>query len=214
MKVIKKKIINPLNNFSFVLYMNNTFEFDKQHFDKNLSCSDVKVREDNGEFVITGNTEADDESYAMYWAANPADFRQSFTGSGLPFPNPYVAYENTPNKGAVAVRNNKFQIRIKYPNAYYTELGNEYHEPHIYIKVCRGQTEEGPVHNITLGDAIPYRLLDYPGGGLESKKRKDVMFYNKDNRVGHRNQEEILRAARYPDYNVMATNHWGTKPPQ
>ena len=71
----------------------NSFHFDKENFDKNLSCKDVQVKEENGECVVTGKTEADDDSYAMYWAANPADYRQSFTGSGLPFPNPYVAYE-------------------------------------------------------------------------------------------------------------------------
>ena len=192
----------------------NTFEFDKAHFKKNLNCKNVQVKEENGEFVITGSTEADNNSYAMYWAANPADYRQSFSGSGLPFPNPYVAYENTPNKGAVAVKDKQFTLRIKYPNAYYTELGMSYHEPHIYIKVCKGDQEEGPVHNISLGDAIPYRLLNYPGKGLNTKSREGVEFYSKNNRVGKRNQEEILRDARYPEYNTMANNHWGGKPPQ
>jgi len=194
--------------------MNNSLEFDKEHFDKNLNCKNVQVKEENGEFVITGTTQADDDSYAMYWAANPADYRQSFTGSGLPYPNPYVAYENTPNKGAAAVKENKFEIRIKYPNAYYTELGTVYHEPHIYIKVCKGEKNEGPVHNITLGDPIPYRLLNYPGTGLDSMHRNNVNFYKKTHRVGNRNQEEILRDSRYPDYNVMANDHWGSKPPQ
>ena len=36
-------------------------------------------------------------------AANAPDYRQSYSGSGLPFPNPEIAYENTPNKGTAKV---------------------------------------------------------------------------------------------------------------
>lgn len=36
-----------------------------------------------------------------YLASAPPDFRQSYSGSGLPFPTEEIAYSNTPNSGTV-----------------------------------------------------------------------------------------------------------------
>ena len=66
-----------------------------------------------------------------YIAAAPADHRSSYAGSGLPFPNPEMAYDNTPNSGAVKTTNGYFEIRISYPNSFYVEQGTKLLRPHL-----------------------------------------------------------------------------------
>ena len=37
----------------------------------------------------------------FYWAAAPPTYGTSISGSGMPYPNPVVAFDITPNKGVV-----------------------------------------------------------------------------------------------------------------
>jgi len=94
----------------------------------------------------------------LYWAANPPNFRSSFSGSGLPYPNAIVAYENTTNKGVANVHSDgTFEIRFRFPNAYYAKLGTEFIRPHLNIQVNRGK-----VYTVPLGEGVPFRFLTYP----------------------------------------------------
>ena len=50
----------------------------------------------------------------------PPDFRSSFTGSGLPYENADIAFDNTPNRGEVTLdANNAFTIQLFMPGSYY-----------------------------------------------------------------------------------------------
>ena len=74
----------------------------------------------NGEFVVKGTVKSVHLILQYYIeAANPPTYSQSYTGSGQPYPNPDIAYENTPNRGAVKATGNHFEFRIRFPNAYY-----------------------------------------------------------------------------------------------
>lgn len=69
-----------------------------------------------------------------YVAANPPDTRYSRAGSGLPFPNPDIAFDNTPSEGEVTTnRDGSFQFRLKTPNSYYLKGGRELVPPTVYI---------------------------------------------------------------------------------
>ena len=61
-----------------------------------------------------------------YWAANPPDLRQSYSGSGLPFPNPEIAFENTSNRGMVNCDSHgRFEFKVVKPNGYYISQGRK-----------------------------------------------------------------------------------------
>ena len=96
----------------------------------------------------------------VYWAANPPDYIQSFSGSGLPFPNPQVAYQNTPNLGAVNLQGNTYSFDILFPNSYYTQLGTIYNEPRVSLKLC-SSNKDYDIQTIILQNPIPYRSLAY-----------------------------------------------------
>jgi len=139
-----------------------------------------------------------------YWAANSPTTGASFSGSGLPFPNEEVAYENSKNQGNIEIYNLNFSLNFLKPNSYYTNQGKVLVRPHVnFMFVTGNNTPIGGVYKIELDNFIPYRTL--------SMVRKNVMFYNNPN-LPIRNQEQILIDSRYDG--KLAANFWGLKPPK
>jgi len=193
--------------------MNNWREL---FFDKSL-CSGVVVNEGSGNVVVQGTLkEGRADSKIMFFAANPAEEnKQSFSGSGLPYPNPDIAFHNTSNVGAVNAVNGKFTIRLNYPNSYYVGIGSLYIPPHIHLKLCEPGFEN-KIHSIKLGDGIPYRTLTHPAPP-SLNFRVSPMFYNNPD-LPVRSQEQILRDSSYPVYDTIPPkipdNFWGLRPPR
>lgn len=95
-----------------------------------------------------------------YLAAAPPDFRDSYAGSGLPFPNETIAYDNTQNKGKVDIKDGKFEFRLAYPNSYYINGGSTMVKPHVNIVV-----DDSEVVDVKLGEPlIPNRSLKHLPG--------------------------------------------------
>jgi hypothetical protein len=95
-----------------------------------------------------------------YLAAAPSDIRQSRAGSGLPFPNPKIAYDNTPNKGEVQIRDGQFEFQLVYPAAYYIENGSTLVAPHVHFTV-----DDGEYFDVKLGPCrFPNRSLKHLPG--------------------------------------------------
>ena len=182
-----------------------------QFFSKN-NCKGTVVDSGKGTFLVKGtiNTTAVNPT-VLYWAAAPPNYRTSFSGSGMPFPNPEVAYENTPNVGAVQAPGGAFEFRLNYPNSYYTHLGSVYKSPRVHIKACGDGKEV--VKTILLGTGIPYRLLTFPPPPCDTPPY-GPMFYKKIYKGPIRSQEQILLDSQYPQKNVWAPGFWGLKPPQ
>ncbi len=177
------------------------------------NCKGVVLDSGDGEYIVKGSVQTKTtNATVMYWAANPPTYTTSFSGSGLPYPNPEVAYENTPNRGAVKTSGGQFQFRVRFPNAYYIGLGSVYVEPCVHIKVCE-EGSDGTIQTIKLGNGIPYRSLTYPPTQNGTLPRENCMFYDGRDKLPIRGQEAILRSAGYPEQNKMATNFWGLKPP-
>jgi hypothetical protein len=193
--------------------MNNWREL---FFDKSL-CSGVVVNEGSGNVVVQGTLkEGNADSKIMYFAANPAEeIKQSFSGSGLPFPNPDIAFHNTSNVGAVNAVNGQFTIRLNYPNSYYVGMGSLYIPPHIHLKLCEPGFEN-KIHSIKLGDGIPYRTLTHPAPPSLNFRVSPLFYNNPDLPV--RSQEQILRDSAYPVYDTIPPkipdNFWGLRPPR
>jgi hypothetical protein len=98
------------------------------------TCKGIIYSNKSGNFKIKGTSTA---GVLKYWAAAPNTCTYSVCGSGLPFPNEEIAYENTPNKGEIKVGSNgKFEIILKYPAGYYINGGEIYVPPHVNIKLC------------------------------------------------------------------------------
>ena len=141
----------------------------------------------------------------IYWAASPATRGMSFSGSGLPYPNPDVAYDQTPNRGVTKAVNGQFTIKLKAPNAYYVG-GSLYVPPMLHVKVCR----DNKVHHIPITHGIPFRTLTYPSPPSK-KPRSNAMFYC-TGELPVRSQEQILRDSGYKHDQPMPDNFWGLRP--
>jgi len=179
-------------------------------------CKVQIYRNPYNNLVITGNTNQIlneinkfDNVYVKYWAANKPMYRQSFTGSGLPFPNEKIAFENTDNQGMVQVKNGNFTFNIDCPNSYMTDMGNTYVQPQLKIQFYAKNKSISGIYEINLVNSIPFRDVEYP----KLRNFNDgSMFYCNVN-LPVRNQEEILRDSAYPKVNREPVNFWGLTPP-
>ena len=183
-------------------------------FNKEL-CEGIIENTGDGNIEITGKLKIGSEkAKVVYWAANPADMNISFSGSGLPFPSPEIAFQNTKNVGSVMTEGGVFKIKLYYPSAYYVALGSLYVPPHIHLKICKEGYDK--YFSIKIGAGIPYRTLTHPAPP-SLNPRTDPLFYVNEN-LTVRSQEKILRDSGYPEYNTIPpeipSNFWGKRPPR
>ena len=131
----------------------------------NGKCSGTIVKDNNGLITVSGSLSVSGDSL-KYIASAPADLRSSYMGSGLPFGNPQIAYEETENRGVVPVVNGKFQLQVNSPNAYYVDCGSKLISPHVHVAIG------DEYFIIPLGDTIPSRSLSsLPGKPNRSTRR-------------------------------------------
>ena len=93
------------------------------------------------------------EKYIM--APNPIDRMLNYSGSGLPFPCPSIAFENTPNYYEIP-KDGEIQAIFTYPNSYYTMETQEKIIPSIFITLKRNGAT--PLYyQMQLEDTLPLR---------------------------------------------------------
>ena len=179
----------------------NTTTFNNKDCNGTIEISNVGDVTVNGSFsnIMSNPT-------LIYWSANPPTYNNSFSGSCLPYPNEDVAFNRTLNKGRINNSNGTFNIKLKYPNSYYTNLGTIYTPPCLFIKIL----ETGQIYKIPLGQGSPFRMLTYPS--LKNAPRVEPGFYYR-RRLPIRTQEQILLDSGYPSKNVMPENFWGLTVP-
>ena len=164
----------------------------------------------SGDIVISGTLNTiEPNPIISYWAANPPTYLTSFSGSGMPYPNPEIAYNRTSNSGQVVAQDRSFRFRLKYPNAYYVGLGTLYVPPHVNIKIKDGNYERKIT--VKIDDGIPFRTLTYTSPPSKKPRVNAMFYYEREKEV--RTQEQILRDSGYPEVNKMPDNFWGKKPP-
>lgn len=191
--------------------MTHRLNWQTKNFDNNVVTGTMTV---NGDKIVVSGTVKDFRyKKLMFWAAAPSVNGHSFSGNGLPFPNPHIAYENTPNKGEVHVgENGLFTFTLNsVPNAYYVGNGTIYTKPHMTLKVCGADTCDDSHVSVDIDDGVPFRTLTYPSPP-SNKPRNGPLFYLEPWH-GPRTQEEILRASAYPEKNIMPNNFWGKSIP-
>ncbi len=145
-------------------------------------CQSPAPSKTGGDFVMKGriNPQKNPNAAVKYWAANPIDRRDSFVGSGLPFPTSEIAYENTPNTGVVKAINSQYTINMWFPNCFYVDLGRTLLPPHVLIKVCDGSGSESDIEAIVVGDVPKHRLLTSPSDGYTRSSFKERSWDMKD----------------------------------
>mgnify|MGYP001177076969 FL=1 len=148
----------------------------------------------------------DKTTSVSYKAANSADYRQSYTGSGLPFPDAIVAMDNTDNKGTIKPSSKEFVIKLKYPNSYYSHLGTRLILPHVHLSVKQNNKIQST--NIQLGENAPFRTLTYQTNPVP---RISPNFYSRKAVKMPRSQEQILRDSGYSL--ETPKNFWGKAVP-
>ena len=182
-------------------------KWQKNYF-KKYGCKGAVLHSGDGDYIVRGKVlSRTSKPTIVYWAANPPTYISSYSGSGLPYPNPLIAYENTINRGAVIATSNQFEFKIHYPNSYYTGLGTVLVAPHVDFKICEPGSNE-KIYTIQLGESIPFRTLTY------SPLRSSSLFYKGKNKMPIVSQEELLRRSSYPNKNKTPDNFWGKAAPQ
>lgn len=180
---------------------------------ENVFCTgEIRPAEKNTDLkVVVQMKENVRDNKVHYVAANPPDYRATYTGSALPFAHQQQAFENTPNKGVATLFQNACEIYLMYPNSYYVGLGTVMVPPTLYLEYF---TWNGVKRNVSIpiSQGVPYRMLTYPM--QFTKARKDPQFYEDGWAMPVRTQEQILRDSAYPSTNRMSENFWGLKPPQ
>lgn len=191
--------------------MTNRLSWTEKSFDNELVVGKLYVV--GSSIRVTGTVKGMQYTKLMYWAAAPSKVGHSFSGNGLPFANPAMAYENTPNKGEVQIgEGGSFDFTLdSVPNAYYVGLGTIYMPPHITVRAC-GENGCTDKHiSIKVDEGMPFRTLTYPAP--PSKKPRDGPLFYLEPWHGPRTQEEILRARAYPEKNITPDNFWGAAVP-
>jgi hypothetical protein len=174
---------------------------------QNGACRGITIVQGRHVIIEGQVDEVVDNDEIFYIAASPANHRQSFTGSGLPFASPRQAFENSPNEGAVKSINGRFQIKLLMPNSYYKDFNGTIVNPTVIVYYMSMNNKQQAT--IVIDSPIPYRSLTYPRLRVESQQ----MFYESGWRMPVRTQEQVLRNAGYPSVNYEAETHWGLKPP-
>lgn len=122
-------------------------------------------------------------------APNPIDRMMNYAGSGLPFPCPSIAFENTPNRLTID-KSGIFHATFKKPNSYYTEDTQEKIKPSIFVKLLGSSSNSPIVVRLELEESTPLQLRTL----FYRKGRTGPEFYQKRADVlGIQGQEAILR---------------------
>jgi hypothetical protein len=102
-------------------------------------------------------------------ASNPIDRMSNYSGSGLPFPNYEIAFENTPNIHKVD-SSGIFNTTFKYPNSFYMPDGINKIKPSIYFMFTDINKKSFRVQ-YELHDILALRTL------VNRSSRKNPEFY-------------------------------------
>lgn len=153
-------------------------------------CSDAIIDPGDGEYQLDVSVDLPDNTIVLYWGANPPSYNTSFSGSGLPFPNPNVAFEDTPNKGAVRVVNGQFTVHLHFPNSFYVHMGAEHIPPRLYYSSCSDPS--GEILFIDIENEVPSRRQE-----LKDPTYPKVIHSSFELDT----QERILRQDGYPLHN-------------
>jgi hypothetical protein len=102
-------------------------------FDDEYTGFSITYSKDFSSIKITGSIKNINlYNNVLLIAPNPIDRMTNYSGSGLPFPNYEIAFDNTPNVHNID-SSGLFDIFFKYPNSFYIPDGINLIKPSIYF---------------------------------------------------------------------------------
>lgn len=167
---------------------------------RNPSDGSVTVQ---GRFTALGAT-----PMRIHWiAAAPVTRGISFAGSGQPYPNKTIAYENSPNQGDFETTDGSFTIQMKgIPAGYYSGLGSVFVPPLVeFYAESKASPHKAAVASLVINEtAAPYRWLNgapttqRPDPNTERSTGRAMYYFGREELPLFNNQEALLRARAYP----------------
>ena len=150
---------------------------------------DIKETDDDT-LVITGNV-LNPFAYTemILVAANPIDRMMNYSGSGLPFPSPSIAFESTPNHYVIG-GNGVINATFVRPNSYYSTDTYTRVEPCVFVKLYKNNDTEPITVQFKLADKNPLKSVFY----RKERAEQGPYFYEKKaDIIGVRSQYEIIK---------------------
>ena len=147
----------------------------------------------NGTLRISGSYYGLPADKVELYAANPIQRMMSYMGSGMPFANVKMAFENSPNYYQVTSHSN-FSTVFWYPNSYYSDDGWVKVAPSIFIRIQSDALTKPMFYQMTLPDPFQLRTMSH------RPDRNDPEFYAiRQQQLGVRSQYELhqIYAAPY-----------------
>lgn len=167
----------------------------------------VKRNPSDGSVSVTGKiTGLGAVPQKINWiAAAPVTRGIGFAGSGQPYPNKQIAFENTPNQGVVNSNDGSFGIQLKgIPAGYYSGLGSIYVPPMIDFHVVGPDNKQFKTSLWINDTAAPYRWIAgapatmRPEVDTEDSTGRAMYYFGREQLPLFDNQEALLRARGYP----------------
>ena len=159
-----------------------------------------------GTVSISGRVTGITGPMKIQWkAAAPVTRGIGFAGSGQPYPNREIAFENSPNSGVLDSSDGSFEIALKgIPAGYYTGLGGTYVPPMVEF-MCRNSGGGIWQTSLWVNDtAAPYRWLNGAPAPLRPEldtpdsTGRSMYYFGREAMPLFTNQEAQLRAKGYP----------------
>jgi hypothetical protein len=190
-------------------HIKNIHDFRMEH-PSNGNGIDAVIRRNpaDGTVSIEGKiTGLQGQPITIAWsAAAPVTRGISFAGSGQPYPNREIAFENTPNKGSIESTDGSFNLSLSgIPAGYYTGLGSVYVPPMVEFNCIAKKGTTTFQTSLWINDtAVPYRWLN--GGPATLRPELDepgttgrsMYYFGREQMPLFVNQEAQLRAKGYP----------------
>jgi hypothetical protein len=132
----------------------------------------LNVTEENDLLLIEGRVLNPSKYKQMeLCAANPIDRMMNYSGSGLPFPNPFIAFEDTPNYLRIS-KSGEIRTIFQKPNSYYGFEKQQKINPSIFVVLSQKNADPLYVH-FQMEDSLPLKTVYY------RKERTGPDFYER-----------------------------------
>lgn len=167
------------------------------HANEHLSLTVTRLEHRN--LQIIGTVKNPERYHTMQiMAANPIPRMTSYHGSGLPYPCPAVAMENTPNRATIP-SDGIFDVIFTYPNSYYMYDGRERIPPSVFVTLVPNDASDPIVLQFRLeqDDPLSLRSLTHRPG----RTAGPIFYAAKDVLMGvPTTAENVMRT--YKDYKI------------
>lgn len=133
----------------------------------------LQVTDQDDQLTIHGKVvNPSDYKFIELSAPNPIDRMTNYSGSGLPFPNPTIAFENTPNYYIVPPSGEVHTV-FSRPNSYYGQETQKKIKPSLFVTLYPNNNLEPIFVHFEMDDVLPLKTVYY------REDRTDPEFYER-----------------------------------